>query len=69
MSEIRRYSVTGMSCAACSASVERAVSRVEGVQECQVNLLTQSMTVKGTADDAAVILAVEKAGYGAKPNQ
>lgn len=61
-----RYDVTGMSCAACSARVEKAVSKVEGVKACSVNLLTNSMTVEGTAATAAIIEAVEKAGYGAR---
>ena len=59
------YSVTGMSCAACSARVEKAVSSVEGVSVCSVNLLTNSMNVDGTASTEAVIAAVEAAGYGA----
>lgn len=61
-----RYNVTGMSCAACSARVEKAVSKVEGVKACSVNLLTNSMTVEGTAAAAEIIEAVEKAGYGAR---
>lgn len=60
-----QYNVTGMSCAACSARVEKAVSAVSGVTSCSVSLLTNSMGVDGTADSAAVIAAVEKAGYGA----
>jgi len=60
-----QYNVTGMSCAACSARVEKAVSAVEGVTSCSVSLLTNSMGVDGTADSAAVIAAVEAAGYGA----
>ena len=55
-----------MSCAACSARVEKAVSAVEGVSECTVSLLTNSMTVEGTAPQEAVISAVKKAGYKAK---
>ena len=62
---MEQYDVSGMSCAACVARVEKAVSDVEGVTECTVNLLTNSMTVSGTADQAAVINAVVKAGYGA----
>jgi len=62
----REYSIGGMSCAACSARVEKAVSSVEGVSRCSVNLLTNSMSVEG-ADDAAVIAAVEAAGYSATP--
>lgn len=61
---MRSYNVTGMSCAACSARVERAVRAVEGVSACTVNLLTNSMTVEG-ADDESVIRAVREAGYGA----
>ena len=61
-----KYSVTGMSCAACSARVEKAVSTVDGVTSCSVNLLTNSMTVEGTASAEVIISAVEKAGYGAK---
>lgn len=62
---MERYSVTGMSCAACSARVEKAVSKVEGVTLCSVNLLTNSMNVEGSAAAADVIKAVEDAGYGA----
>ncbi|MBR3876189.1 MAG: heavy metal translocating P-type ATPase [Clostridia bacterium] len=64
---MRSYNVSGMSCAACSARVEKAVSGTEGVSSCSVNLLTNSMTVEGTATDEAIIAAVEKAGYGASP--
>lgn len=60
-----QYNVTGMSCAACSARVEKAVAAVEGVSSCSVSLLTNSMGVDGTASPAAIIAAVEKAGYGA----
>ncbi len=60
-----KYLVTGMSCAACQAHVEKAVNGVEGVTSCSVSLLTNSMNVTGTADEAAVIKAVEDAGYGA----
>lgn len=60
-----QYNVTGMSCAACSARVEKAVSSVEGVSSCSVNLLTNSMGVEGTATSKEIIEAVEKAGYGA----
>ncbi len=62
---MKQYNVTGMSCAACSARVEKAVSKVPGVTSCSVSLLTNSMGVEGTADDQAVIAAVENAGYGA----
>ncbi len=61
-----QYLVTGMSCAACSARVEKAVSAVEGVTACSVNLLTNSMGVEGTASPQAVIAAVTQAGYGAR---
>ena len=63
---MEQYQVTGMSCAACSARVEKAVRAVEGVTECSVSLLTNSMGVEGTADPGKIIAAVEKAGYGAK---
>lgn len=59
-----KYKVTGMSCAACSARVEKAVRSVEGVDECAVNLLTNSMTVSGSASEDEIRNAVEKAGYG-----
>ena len=62
---MEQYEVTGMSCAACSARVERAVSTVPGVESCAVNLLTNSMGVEGTAAPDAVIAAVQAAGYGA----
>ena len=60
-----QYNVTGMSCAACAARVEKAVNGIDGVTSCAVNLLTNSMGVEGTADSYAVIDAVKKAGYGA----
>ena len=62
---MKQYIVTGMSCAACSSRVEKAVLKVEGVENCSVSLLTNSMGVEGTASDEAVIKAVEDAGYGA----
>lgn len=62
---MKQYIVTGMSCAACSARVEKAVSAVDGVTSCSVSLLTNSMGVEGTASDSAVIQAVRNAGYGA----
>ncbi len=62
---MKQYNVTGMSCAACSARVEKAVGRVEGVTSCSVSLLTNSMGVEGTADAKEIIKAVEEAGYGA----
>ncbi len=61
-----QYTVTGMSCAACQARVEKAVSKVPGVESCAVSLLTNSMGVEGSADSAAIIKAVTDAGYGAK---
>ena len=63
---MERYEVTGMSCAACSARVEKAVSAVDGVKNCSVNLLTNSMSVDGTASNADIIAAVEAAGYGVR---
>ena len=62
---MKQYHVTGMSCAACSARVEKAVSAVPGVEACSVSLLTNSMGVEGTADAQSIIAAVEAAGYGA----
>ena len=64
---MEQYNVTGMSCAACSARVEKAVGQVPGVTACSVSLLTNSMGVEGTADPAAIMAAVEAAGYGASP--
>ena len=63
---MEKYTVTGMSCAACVARVERAVSKVPGVTSCSVSLLTNSMGIEGNADSAQIIAAVEKAGYTAK---
>lgn len=63
---MKQYTVTGMSCAACSSRVEKAVSKVDGVTSCSVSLLTNSMGVEGTASEQAVISAVVEAGYGAK---
>ena len=62
---MEHYTVTGMSCAACSARVEKAVSAVPGVTSCSVSLLTNSMGVEGSATPDAVISAVQAAGYGA----
>ncbi len=62
---MEQYNVTGMSCAACSARVEKAVSKVDGVTSCSVNLLMNSMGVEGTASSESIIAAVEAAGYGA----
>ena len=64
---MKQYTVTGMSCAACSARVEKAVSKVPGVTSCSVSLLTNSMGVEGDVSEQAVISAVEAAGYGAAP--
>ena len=66
---MEQFNVTGMSCAACSARVEKAVKSVPGVTGCSVSLLTNSMGVEGTAEDAAIIRAVEQAGYGASPKK
>ena len=66
---MERFNVTGMSCAACSARVEKAVKKVPGVTSCSVSLLTNSMGVEGTATDAAIIQAVQEAGYGASPKK
>ena len=64
---MKQYTVTGMSCAACSARVEKAVSKVPGVTACSVSLLTNSMGVEGTASEGDIVAAVEAAGYGAAP--
>ena len=63
---MKQYTVTGMNCAACSARVEKAVLKVEGVTSCSVSLLTNSMAVEGTASPKSIIKAVKDAGYGAK---
>lgn len=63
--EIKNYSITGMTCSACSARIEKVVSNIDGIQACSVNLLTNSMQVKGNVDSATIVQAVEKAGYGA----
>ncbi|MBQ2089479.1 MAG: cation transporter, partial [Lachnospiraceae bacterium] len=63
---MQKYNVTGMSCAACSARVDKAVRNIEGVDEVAVNLLTNSMNVEGQVDCQAVVAAVEAAGYGAE---
>ena len=62
---MQQYNITGMSCAACSTRVEKAVSKLDGVSSCSVNLLTNSMSVDGTANQTDIIKAVENAGYGA----
>lgn len=64
---MEQYTVTGMSCAACSARVEKAVKAVPGVTSCSVSLLTNSMGVEGTANASAIVKAVQEAGYGASP--
>ena len=64
---MEQYTVTGMSCAACSARVEKAVKKVPGVTSCSVSLLTNSMGVEGTASASAIVKAVQEAGYGASP--
>ena len=64
---LRRFSVTGMSCAACSARIEKVVSALDGVDSCTVSLLTNSMTVEGSAADSDIVAAVKNAGYGASP--
>ena len=64
---MQQFDVTGMSCAACSARVEKAVSAVPGVTSCSVSLLTNSMGVEGTAEVSAIVAAVEASGYGARP--
>ena len=63
---MQNYEVTGMSCAACVARVEKAVSKVPGVTSCSVSLLTNSMVLEGSASESEIVSAVEKAGYGAK---
>ena len=62
---MKQYNVTGMSCAACSSRVEKAVSKLDGVTSCSVSLLTNSMGVEGDVSPEKVIAAVESAGYGA----
>ena len=62
---MEQYNVTGMSCAACSARVEKAVQKLDGVTSCSVSLLTNSMGVEGDVSPSEVIKAVEEAGYGA----
>lgn len=66
---MRKFDITGMSCAACSARVEKAVLGVDGVKSCAVNLLTNSMMVEGTADESSIIKAVQDAGYGVAVNK
>ncbi len=66
---MKQYTVTGMTCAACRARVEKAVSSVPGVESCSVSLLTNSMGVEGTATPETIVAAVQKAGYGASPKE
>ena len=66
---MKQYTVTGMTCAACQARVEKAVRAVPGVESCAVSLLTNSMGVEGTAAEEAVVKAVTDAGYGASPKE
>ena len=66
---MKQYTVTGMSCAACSTRVEKTVSKVPGVTSCSVSLLTNSMGVEGSATDQEIIKAVVDAGYGASAIQ
>ncbi len=66
---MRRYTVKGMSCAACSSRVEKAVGKVEGVESCSVSLLTNSMNVEGSASDESIVKAVTDAGYSAYPEK
>ena len=62
---MKKYDITRMSCASCVSRVEKAVNKLDGVESCQVSLLTNSMAVEGSASDSEIISAVEKAGYGA----
>ena len=62
---MRKFNVTGMSCAACSSRIEKAVGNLSGVESCSVSLLTNSMGVEGSASDEQIINAVRKAGYDA----
>ena len=62
---MEKYNITGMSCAACSASVEKAAKKVKGIEKCSVNLLTNSMTVDGEYDKNELVNAIKNAGYGA----
>ena len=65
---MKKYDITGMSCAACSARIEKAVNSLDNVESCTVNLLTNSMTVLGEVSEEAVMGAVEAAGYGITPS-
>ena len=64
---MRQFDVSGMTCSACVAHVEKAVSKVEGVKSCSVSLVTNSMNVEGSATDEAIVAAVGRAGYHASP--
>ena len=64
---MKQYRVTGMSCAACSSRVEKAVSALDGVSACSVNLLTGSLAVEGSVSEERILSAVREAGYGASP--
>ena len=64
---MKKYKITGMSCAACASRVEKAVSALDGVKSCSVNLLTATMAVESDRDDEAIVSAVVAAGYGASP--
>ena len=66
---MKQYTVTGMSCAACQARVEKAVSNIDGVTACSVSLLTNSMGVEGNVSDSDIIKAVQNAGYGISPKE
>ena len=62
---MKKYTISGMSCAACQSRVEKAVSKLDGVTSCSVSLLTNSMGVEGNVSDDTIIAAVQNAGYGA----
>ena len=62
---MKQYDIKGMSCAACASRIEKAISGLDGIEQCSVNLLTNSMAIEGNASDDEIIRAVEKAGYGA----
>ena len=67
--QMKQFNIEGMSCAACSTRIEKAVSMVPGVTSCSVSLLTNSMGVEGNADESSIMAAVTKAGYSAKPKK
>ena len=66
---MKKFEITGMSCAACSCRVEKAVQKIEGVTSCSVSLLTNSMVVEGEAEEEIIKTAVEKAGYGIRTQE